>query len=122
MDTEKKYNAIFDKAQLGISDINLSNFFDKQQQIIGDMIAELNKKKDSIIMQRLEKLGIEIDVEAEQRRRFKRFVVEYNDTEETYWYNDGSETGLRVVTFKKPQPNFDLKEANHTVKSEVSYY
>ena len=122
MDTKKEYSAIFDKAQLGISDVSLSNFFDKQQQIIGDMIAELNKKKEAIIMQRLEKLGIEIDVEAEQHRRFKRFVVEYNDQEETYWYNDGSETGLRIVTFKKPQPNFDLKEPKHIVKTEVSYY
>ena len=113
MNTEKEYSAIFDKAQLGISDISLSNFFEKQQQIFGDMIAELNKKKDAIIMHRLEKLGIEIDIEAEQRRRFKNFVVEYNDTGETYWYNDGSETGLRIATFKKPQPNLDLKESKY---------
>ena len=73
-------------------------------------------------MHRLEKLGIELDAEAERRKRFKSFVVEYNDHEETYWYNDGSETGLRIVTFKKAQSNFDLKEPNHTIKTEVSYY
>lgn len=110
------------KTKLHLQNVSLSNFFDKQQEIIGDMIAELNKKKDAIIMHRLEKLGIKLDVEVEQRKRFKTFVVEYNDHEETYWYNDGSETGLRIVTFKKAQPNFDLKEPNHTVKTEISYY
>jgi hypothetical protein len=110
------------KPQLHLQNVSLSNFFDKQQEIIGDMIAELNKKKDAIIMHRLEKLGIKLDIETEQRRRFKSFAVEYNDHEETYWYNDGSETGLRIVTFKEAQPNFDLKETNLTVKTEISYY
>lgn len=108
--------------QLHLQNVSLSNFFDKQHEIISNMIIEINRKKETIIMQRCEKLGIEMDAEAEQRRRFKRFVVEYNDTEETYWYNDGSETGLRIVTFKKAQPNFDLKAPNHTVNCECSYY
>jgi hypothetical protein len=110
------------KPQLHLQNVSLSNFFDKQQEIIGDMIAELNKKKDAIVMHRLKKLGIKVDVEAEQRKRFKSFTVEYNNHEETYWYNDGSETGLRIVTFKKAQPNFDLNKPNYTVKTEVSYY
>lgn len=81
----------------------------KQNKIIIDLVSDLNRKKNDIIMQRLDELGIKIDLEIEQRRRFKNFVVEYNDTEETYWYNDGSETGLKIITFKKPDINFDLK-------------
>lgn len=118
---EQKMNETLHQASRKI-DVSLSNFLDEQQQIIGDMIAELIKKKDAIVMHRLKQLGIKIDVEAEQRRRFKRFVVEYNNKEETYWYNDGSETGLRIVTFKILQPNFDLKEPSHISKTEVIYY
>lgn len=99
-----------------------SNLYDKHQEIIRDVTTEINQKKDAIIMRRLEELGIKVDLKAEQRRRFKRFVVESNGQEETYWHNDGSETGLRIVTFKKAQSNFDLKEPNHIFITEVDYY
>jgi len=111
-----------EKTQLYLQSVSLSNFFDKQQEIISDMIIEINRKKEDVIKQRCEKLGIKLDAETEQKKRFKSFVVEYSDTEETYWYNDGSETGLRIVTFQKAQLNFDLMAENHTVKTERSYY
>jgi hypothetical protein len=110
------------KPQLHKHSVSLSNFFDIQQKLIGEVIDEINKKKDAVIMQRFAELGIDIDIEAEKRRRFKRFVVEHSETEETYWYNDGSESGLRIITFKKWQPNYDMKNPNNTITCEVSYY
>jgi hypothetical protein len=113
---------ISQKPQLHKHSVSLSNFFDIQQKLIGEVIDEINKKKDAVIMQRFAELGIEIDIEVEKRRRIKRFVVEHNETEETYWYNDGSESGLRIITFKKWQPNYDMKNPNNTITCEVSYY
>lgn len=85
-----------------------------------DEINKINKKKDAVIMKRLSELGIDTDIESEKRRRFKRFVVEHSYTEETYWYNDGSESGLRIITFKKWQPNYDMKNPNNTITCEVA--
>jgi len=109
-------------AQLGIGGVSLSNFFDIQHKLIGEVIDEINKKKDAVIMQRFVELGISTDIESEKRRRFKRFIVEHSDTEETYWYDDGSESGLRIVTFKKWQTNYDMRNPNNTITCEVSYY
>jgi hypothetical protein len=57
--------------------------------------------KSDIVMQRCMDLGIEMDIEAEKKRRFNRFLVVHDpyNNEETYWFNDGSVTGLRIVTF-----------------------
>jgi len=99
-----------------------SSFSDMQQRMVGEMSERLTKKKDAVITQRLVELGIQIDMNAERNRRFKNFVIERNDTKETYWYNDGSETGLRIVTFTMPMPDLDISKPHIALNVEINYH
>lgn len=72
-------------------------------EITTDIIKKLNADKEEIVKSRLVEAGIELDYEKEKSKRFKSLVVEINSmNSETYWYNDGTEEGLRIVTFEFP--------------------
>jgi hypothetical protein len=75
--------------------------FDKMSQVMSNLIANINNQKQQILKDKLEELGIEIDWELEQTRRFKSILIEHHaDTgHEVYYYNDGTKKGQRVVTF-----------------------
>ncbi len=75
---------------------------DFMQKRIQSFIAETNLKKIEIIKNRLAELNIEFDEETEKGRRFKRLVCIIEDDTETYYYNDGTPQGLRIVGFKYP--------------------
>lgn len=77
-------------------------------------------KKEKVLKERLEILGIDINLEEESKRRFKSLVAEYGPDEETYYYNDGSVDGLRIVTFIVPKGSVD--ENNTTWSIKLRYY
>ena len=64
-------------------------------------VEEVKSAMEDTIVARLKMLGIEVDVEKEKARRFKSFVIEQSPHGRTVWYNDGSITGLRVLTEKR---------------------
>ena len=71
----------------------------------------LNRKRNKVITERLKDIvGIELSIEEESKRRFKRLAIEYNGNEETIFFNDGSIKGKRIVTFvRDEQPlNFEF--------------
>lgn len=72
------------------------------QKRIQSFIAETDLKKIEIVKNRLAELNIEFDEEIEKDRRFKRLVCVIEDDTETYYYNDGTSQGLRIVGFKYP--------------------
>ena len=74
-----------------------------QDRLIKEAMIDFEKKRIAIINERLSSLGIDICVEDQLRKRFKDFISERTGTETTIWYRDGSETGLRVVTFVDPE-------------------
>lgn len=73
-----------------------------QDILIKEAIIDFEKKRIAIINERLYSLGINICVEDQKRKRFKDFISERSGNETTIWYRDGSETGLRIVTFVDP--------------------
>ena len=79
---------------------------DKEGEALNDMLIEqialLNKKKDEMITQALEIKGISLDLELEKTRRFKSMMcVDDKDSGlESYYYNDGSEDGLLIISFQ----------------------
>ena len=74
-----------------------------QDRLIKEAMIDFEKKRIAIINERLSSLGVDICVEDQRRKRFKDFISERNGNETTIWYRDGSETGLRVVTFVDPE-------------------
>lgn len=66
----------------------------------GQVIEEANKRRENLVIERLRDKGIFLDLKVEQRRRFKSLTSERKGNKETIYYNDGSENGLRVITFE----------------------
>lgn len=64
------------------------------------LIEKAAQKREEAFINRLKELNIEFDPEIERHRRFKRFAREIRGDEEVIYYNDGSVSGLRVITFK----------------------
>lgn len=86
------------------------------------LIKDFEKKRMELIQNRLSELGISLDIAEEAKRKFKRFVYEIKGNEETLYYNDGSENGLRIITFVRIQNpvSFDSNMAKLSI--EYKYY
>ena len=80
----------------------------------------LIKRKDDLILNRLKGLNIEVNFQKKKDRRFKRFRIEQKDNETSYYYNDGSVDGLRIITFVDVQNTLDTE--NLTMNIETTYY
>ena len=69
-----KQNETSDKAQNGndfIADVGISNMM---QEVTAKMAQDINTQKELVIKQKLKEIvGIEIDLQEELQRRFKRF-------------------------------------------------
>ncbi len=88
-----------------------------------ELIKDFVKKKEEIVQDKINELGIEFSFEEEKRRRFKNFLIETTeDGEETYWYNDGSDQGLRIVTFRMRTPDICNIEEPFKIELKADYY
>jgi len=69
------------------------------QDKIQELASIIDKQKEEVIKQRLSELNIVLDERDEKNRRFKNFVCEIQGDKESYYYNNGSLSGIRIVTF-----------------------
>ena len=103
---------------LFIGGVGISNMM---QEVTAKMAQDINTQKELVIKQKLKEIvGIELDVIEEEKRRFKRLLVDYKNNEETIYFNDGSIEGKRIVTFVKKDIPFDAE--NFTLGYEETYY
>jgi hypothetical protein len=72
---------------------------DLMSDITEKFIKDVSVSRNALIMDRLQKLGIEFDIEEEKHRRFKRLLSEIKGNSEVIYFNDGSISGLRVIKF-----------------------
>ena len=91
-------------------------------KLIDNLVTDFNNKKDQIIKHKLQELGIEFIEEDEKSRRFKQFVCEIKGNEESYYYNDGSIDGLRIVTFVRKHVPLKFDSPNLCAELEISFY
>lgn len=78
-----------------------------------------------MIKERLKALDIEIDFEHERQRRLKLITCETNKepySTETYYYNDGSKEGVRIVTFTEQPPEYPSEFQRSEIKMSFNYY
>ena len=68
--------------------------------LLNDLQDQIYEARDRLFRERLDELNILVDLEAEKKNRFKKFMVCYSGGNETVYYNDGSENGLKVITFQ----------------------
>ena len=97
-----------------------------QQEIITAAMREFEKRKVLIIIERLNQFGIDVDLNKQKTKRFKDFVAETFGKETTIWYREGSDTGLRVVTFidatLEDMPNRGDCNNTFTITQQFKYY
>lgn len=78
------------------------------QQLISDAVRANIEKREEIVCSIIKQcLGVDIDLEQERKRIFKRVAFVNHEGGTTWYYNDGSEEGLRIVTFKAAIPSLD---------------
>jgi len=103
-----------------LADISTTNLI---QRITEECIINLQKQRDKIIADKVKEIiGIDLNLEEEEKRKFKRFVFEYNDKQETVYFNDGSISGKRIVTFVKDQYQYNFDSPSLKLNVEYFYY
>lgn len=99
--------------------------FDVLHEITKDVAEKLNKEKENLIFKLiLEKTGNTLDLKEEARRKFPRITRVLQERKETYYYDNDTEEGLRIVTFVYEEPRLSLTHNNEipTIVSKLMYY
>ncbi len=100
-----------------------------EKDAISSMLVDLEKKKEEVIRAKLIEMGkSEEFIDNQKNRRFKDVVCERidgpNQSKETWWLNDGSETGQRIVTFVmvKQFPSFNPNMRQTVMGFKYEYF
>lgn len=101
---------------------NMKELFDSQDELIRDVSNKLLNNREKIIIDKLKELNITIDFVKEIHRRFKRFRIEVRGNETAYYYNDGSISGLRIITFVDEQNPISYNSDRVSISMETTYY
>jgi hypothetical protein len=87
------------------------------------MMNDIHEKRKKVIAKRLKEiLGIDLNIEEESKRRFKRLGMEINGNEETIYFNDGSINGIRIVTFVRKESPISFEIDRCQINVEYTYY
>ncbi len=103
-----------------LTDVSISNIM---QDITSKLVSDIEQKRNQVITERLKEIvGIDFNIEEEAKRRFKRFAIEYNGSEETIYFNDGSMQGKRIVTFVKIEQPMSFDQLKAEMSVAYNYY
>lgn len=103
-----------------LADVSVSNLM---QDVTSKLINDIQEKRNQVITERLKEIvGIDLNIEEEAKRRFKRLVIEYNGNEETIYFNDGSIEGKRIVTFVRDEQPLNFEFGKFEMRVGYSYY
>ena len=103
-----------------LAGVSVSNLM---QDVTSKLISDIQDKINKVITDRLKEIvGIDLNIEEEAKRRFKRLAIEYNGNEETIYFNDGSIDGKRIVTFVRKDNPLTFETDRCQMSVEYSYY
>jgi len=103
-----------------LADVSVSNLM---QDVTSKLISDIQEKRNQVITERLKEIvGIDLNIEEEAKRRFKRLAIEYNGNEETIYFNDGSIEGTRIVTFVRKENPLTFETDRCQMSVSYSYY
>lgn len=104
-------------------DEDLLKYKDSIREAIEKFASELSMKKEKILKEKLKEIvGIDINIEQEYKRRFPRLVKESGYSEESFFFNDGSIKGIRIVTFVRNETYTETENHVYKINAEYSYY
>ncbi len=84
------------------------------------LAQDINIKKEKIIQDKIKELKLDFDPEEEAEKRFKKLSVEQTEDSETYWFDNGTKHGLRIVTFSMKKQTL-TSGASMSVIVELEY-
>lgn len=91
--------------------------------LIRKSVKDVKEKKAAVIKERVKDIvGIDIDFEEENKRRFKRFAIERTGNKETVYFNNGTPTGISIVTFVYNELPVEIKDNEIKINTEITYY
>lgn len=100
---------------------SMENILSMQQTIVNNIVNSIQKQQDELIKKRLNRiLGYDLNLEDECKRRFPRIGIFNQDTETSYYWNDGSIDGIRIITFIQNPIDFSNLE-NNKLTTSISY-
>lgn len=96
---------------------------DTMEQMTSNLLKKIEADKKGFLIKRIKELvGLDFDFELEKKKRFKSIVVEHSVElgQEKWYYNDGSEYGVLVMTCEWDQ--FNPLEFNGEFKLNYRIY
>jgi len=98
------------------------NNMDFINEITNSISAELQLKKDIVIRERFEFVGLSHLLDNLEAKRFKKVAVEIDGIYERWYADNGTEAGELVVTFVNELPKFTNDGGVISLKSEIKYF
>ena len=90
--------------------------------LIEKIIADITAKKENLIKQALfDYLGFDLDILAESQKRFPSLTCVIKGDEESYYWNNGTKEGKRIITFVSVT-NHVLSADLPSITPEIKYY
>ena len=95
----------------------------RTDELIKNELNKLVLEKQKLVIQRVKEVaGVDINFEYEKKRLFPRLAVMnfVNHSEQWYW-NDGSDNGLLLISFYLDDDNFKVGDSANTIKIGFKY-
>lgn len=99
---------------------DFTDVYSKLDSVMSDVQSSFTKQREKLITDRLKQLGITFDQEEQMEKRFKDFIAERRGKELTYYYNNGTPRGLRIITFV--EDDIFASDTNNRISMGFSYY
>ena len=95
----------------------------KLSELTNSVINDISKKKDDIIMTKILEVNPDFDIKKEEQLRFKTILREVVGSKETFYYNNGTTFGHRLITFVNPRyKNPEQNLSTTKIEYELKYY
>ena len=105
--------------------VNFDYQQDHMQAAIDKMLKDLTEQKEYHLVKALHAKGINMDLSKEIQKRFPKIRREIiGGHSETFYYDDGSEDGLRVITFVQDMdtPQITNDPTAFSVRYNIKFY
>ena len=83
---------------------------------VNKLIEQIQSKVNAILEQRIWQFDPYFDSEQEAKKRFKRVCQEVRGEIHSYYWNDGSERGIHLFSYKIVHPEWNINEPIGTTK------
>ena len=94
-----------------------------KESVINDLCKKISRQKDDLIQSKIKEICHDFNIEDEGKRKFKRIIVQREEDKETWYFNDGSISGKRIITFETvTSSNFHDSNKPFSITAHLKHY